>query len=111
MLPTLRPGFWSEVFDLPVGRGGQPGEHVAEVGEGVEATAAAAFDEGVEDGAAFAGLGVADEEPVFLADRGGADGVFDQVIVDLDATVFEEDVQRGPLVEGVVDGFAQEALW
>ena len=68
----LRPGFGREVLDLPVGRRGQPGEHVAQVGERVEAAAAAAFDDGVEDGAAFAGLGFADEEPVFLADGGGA---------------------------------------
>src|SRR6185437_4711939 len=58
----------------------------------------------------LAGGGFAEEEPVFLADGGGADGVFDQVVVDLQTTILEEDQQCGPLIEGVVDGFAHEAL-
>ena len=105
------PGFRGDVLDLPVGEMREAGEHVAQVGVRINAAAAATFDEGVKDGPALAGSGFADEEPVLFPNRGGADGVFYQVVVDLDATVFEEDVQRGPLVEGVVDGFAQEALW
>ena len=31
----------------------------------------------------------ADEKPILLADGGGTDGVFDPVVVDLDAPVFE----------------------
>ena len=48
------------------------------------AVPATAFDDRVDHGASPAGLGVADEEPVFLAQGGRADGVFDQVVVDLD---------------------------
>jgi hypothetical protein len=39
----LRLGFGGEVFDLPVGHGGQSGEDVPEVGEGIESAPAAAF--------------------------------------------------------------------
>ncbi len=46
---------------------------------------------------------------IILADGGGTDGVFDKVVVDLQPAIFEEDEQRGPLIERVVDGFAHEA--
>ena len=52
----VRPGLRREVFDLPVGHGGQPGEHVPEVGERIEAAPSAALDDGVDDGAVLAGL-------------------------------------------------------
>lgn len=104
------PGFRGDVFDLPVGQVREAGEDVPQVGMGIEAAAAAAFDEAVKDGSALAGFGVADEEPVLLADGGGTDGVFDPVVVDFDAPVFEVDAQRGPLAERVVDGLAQETL-
>ena len=74
---------------MPVGGAGQSGEDVTEVGVRIDPTTAAAFDDGVEDGAAFPGLGLPDEQPVLLAEGGGADGVFDQVLVDLDASVIE----------------------
>lgn len=106
----LGPGFRGEIFDLPVSRGGEAGEDVAEVGVRVDPAAAAAFDDGVEDGAALASFGGADEEPVFLADGGGTDGVFDEVVVDRDAAVAEVDGEGGPLAEGVVDGLAERAL-
>ena len=77
------PSFGCEVCDLPVGGGGQSGEDVAEVCVRIESATTAAFDDGVQDGAAFPGLRFADEQPVFLSQRGGADGVFDQVVVDL----------------------------
>lgn len=48
--------------------------------------------------------------PIPFRHLGGADGVFDEVVVDLDAAVFEVEAQRGPLAEGVVDGLAEEAL-
>lgn len=60
---------------------------------------ATAFDYRVEDRAAFARPGVADEEPVFLADGRRADGVLHAVVVDLDADVIEEILQRGPLAQ------------
>ena len=67
-----------------------------------QAAAAAAFDDGVEDGTAFAGLGFAEEQPVFLAQGGGTNGVFDQVVVDLEATVVKVSGEEGPVGQGVI---------
>lgn len=58
-----------------IGCSGQAGEDVAQVGLGVDAPAAATFDQCVDDRAALPGVGVADEQPVLLADRCGANGV------------------------------------
>ena len=45
-----------------------------QVGIRIETALATALDDGVEDGAAFPGLGLADKQPIFLTERGGADG-------------------------------------
>src|ERR1700728_2680856 len=103
------PRFGREVCDLPVGGGGQSREDVTQVGEGIDSATAATFDDSVEDGAAFAGLGFADEQPVFLAEGGGTDGVFHQVLVNLDPPVVEVDAEQRPEVERVVDGQAHSA--
>ena len=81
-----------------------------------DASAAAGFDEGEQDGAALSGLRLADEQPVLFADGGGADGVLHGVVVDLNATVFEIDEQQGHAdvragngqVQGDPQGFAGE---
>lgn len=57
-------------------------EEVAQVYEGVFPVALAGDDERVEDGHALAGVGMSDEEPVFLADGRGDYRVFDQVVVE-----------------------------
>ena len=56
---------------------------------GIKAPPPAAFDERVEDRPALARTGVTDKEPVLLADRRRADGVFHEVVVDLDSAVFQ----------------------
>ena len=61
-----RPGLGSDVLDLPVGHEWEPCEHIAQVGVRIDAAGAATLDDGVEDGAALAGIGIAEEEPVFL---------------------------------------------
>jgi len=98
------PGFGREVFDLPIGGGGQAREDVTQVGEGIDAAAAAAFDDGIEDGAAFPGLGLADEQPILFAEGGGANGILHQVLVDLDAPIVEVNAKERPQVECVLDG-------
>jgi hypothetical protein len=54
------------VFDLPVGGVGKSGEYIAQISMRVNATTAATFDDGVEDGAALTGFGRAYKKPVFL---------------------------------------------
>jgi len=63
---AFTPGLGRDFRDLPVGHGGQAREHVAEISEGIETASAATFNEGVNDGTALTGLGIADEELVFL---------------------------------------------
>jgi hypothetical protein len=45
------------------------------------------LDEGVEDCAAPAGVFAADEHPVLVPKFGGADGIFGEVVVELDLSV------------------------
>ena len=86
--------------------GGQAGEDVFEVVTRIDAEAVAVLDEGVEDGGFFASVFATNEEPVLGSELGGTDGVFDEVVVDLDAAVAQIGPEVGPLVEGVGDGFA-----
>jgi hypothetical protein len=81
------PGGGSHVGDLAEVEFGEAGEDVAQIGKRVEATATAAFYDRVEDGCALASVGGSDEEPVLLPNGGGTDGVFDVVVVDLDAAI------------------------
>ena len=81
------PSFRGKLLDLPVGGHGQPGEGVAQVGVRIKSTPTAALDDGIEDGAAFPCVGLPYEQPVFLAEGGGTDGVLHQVLIDLDASV------------------------
>ncbi len=60
------PRFGGDFRDLMVGHAREASQDIAEVGVGIETPAAATFDDGVNDGAAFAGFGVADEEPVLF---------------------------------------------
>ena len=108
--PGFAPRFRGDLGDLAGGHLRQAREHVAQVGLWVDAAAAAALDEGVEDGSAMAGLGLADEQPVLLPHGRGTDGVLDPVVVDGDAAVAQECFERRPLLERVADGFAQGAL-
>jgi len=95
--------------DGPVRGVGQPGENVSEILKRIDAPAAAAFNDGVEDGTALSGVSIAKKEPVFLAQCCGANGIFHQVVVDFYASILEVDTQEAPVGEGVIDGFAKGA--
>jgi hypothetical protein len=82
------------LVDLPIGGVRQLGEDVAQVSGGIKPAPTAAFDDGVENGATLAGVGLADEQPVLFSEGGGADGIFHQVLVDLDAAIAEVDGKR-----------------
>ena len=112
--------FLSAAGFLPVGGGEfarvfgehtwQPGEDVCQVFFGVDPQAAAVLDDGVEDGAFVSGFFVADEHPIFGSKLGRADGVFYEIIADLDSPVAEVGLEVRPLVDGVAEGFAEFAL-
>ena len=97
------PAGWSEQAQIVlVGHAWQPGEDVAQVGERVLAVALAGDDQRVEYGGALAGVGVADEQPVLLADAGWADSVLDEIVVEAAFTVAEMSRQRTPLGQKVI---------
>src|SRR5438067_8986345 len=50
-----------------VGHFGQAGKHLTQIGEWVEASSPATFNNAVDNGAALTCLGVTDKEPVLLA--------------------------------------------
>ena len=87
----------------------QARKNVGEVFTNINFQAAAVFHDGVEDGAFAPGLAVSNEQPVFLAKLGRPDGVFNQVVVDLDPAVCQIPFEILPLIESVVDGFSQFA--
>ena len=57
------PVSWDEFRDTPVCGVGQSGEHIPEIIERIDAPASAAFDDGIEDGAARSRGGVAEDKP------------------------------------------------
>jgi len=77
------PVLGGEFVDGVIGVSREAGEHVLEVSQGIDASAAAGFHYGVEDGRLFSGFRCPDEEPVLFSDGGGPDRVFHKVIVDL----------------------------
>jgi hypothetical protein len=85
LVSELRPGFGCEVWNLPVGGMRQAGEDVVQVSVRIESATTARFDDSVQD------------------------GVFDQVVVDLDASVFEVNAEQGPIVQDVLQSQAHAA--
>lgn len=74
---------------MPVGGVGEFFQSFFEVGVGIYVMASTRLDDGVEDGAAVSGISISEEEPVLFSDGGGADGVFHQVVVDLNSTIIQ----------------------
>jgi len=67
----------------------QTAEDIREVVLRIDAPAAAADQDRVDDGAAPGGVRMFDEEPPFATHRGGPDSVFNQIVVDLETTVLQ----------------------
>ena len=80
-------------------------EDIDEVFLRVDSLVFAVLHECVDDGAAFTGLGMPDEEPVLQSQLGGADGLLGPVVVDVSLWVVEIANQRLPLSESILDRF------
>ncbi len=74
------PCFRENFRDLAVGHVGQAREDFPQVLVRIKIAPPATLDERVNNGAALAGIRLADEEPVLLADGRGTNGIFDQVM-------------------------------
>ena len=84
-------------------------EDPLEVGEGIRSVAADLLDECIDHCAAPAGMLAADEHPILVTELGGADGVFCEIIVELNLPVDEAGFEVGQLIGGVGQGIAQLA--
>ena len=80
------------------------------IGMGIEAVAADLFDEGVDDGTSPAGFFAAYKHPIIHTDLGRTNGVFGEVVVELDLPVEETGFEVLPLVAGVAERFPKVAL-
>src|SRR5271165_1332766 len=92
------------------GHSGQAAEDVAEVGHGVDAVALTGDDDRVDDRRALAGVGVADKQPVLLADRRRSDRIFNEVVVETRLAVFQMPGKRLPVFEEVIAGLSEAGL-
>lgn len=96
--PTIRPP------------GAELGEHVAEIGVGLEAMELRRRDDGVEDrGPLGAGVG-AGEQPVVATDGDATQCALDRAVVELELPVEEEDAERSALALEVRDRLAERAF-
>ena len=86
-----------------IGHRGEAPEHIVEVGQRFDLMATAAFQDGVNHGGAWSGVGVANEQPVLGAEFGRADGLFGQVVVDAGFTKVDIRGQFPPLILSVTD--------
>ena len=97
-------------MEIFVGVGGDAEEEVAQVAEGVESVVFGTLNQAVVDGGGVAPAVAAHEEVIFASDADAAQPLFGGVVVDVEIAVVEVAVQGLPLVEGVVDGFADGTL-
>ena len=106
----LAPSRWYDLWDLVIGHVGQAAQNIAEILVRIQSLSAASFDHGVNDRAALAGVGFADEQPVFLADGRRPNRIFHEVVVDLHPAVGQINFQRAPLSQGIINRGSQQAL-
>lgn len=76
----------------------------------IDALSAAIFDERIKERCFVTTLWGAEKKPILLTDGSGADGIFDEVIIDLNAAVCQVDAEAGPEFERVVEGLAKTTL-
>ncbi len=85
-------------------------EKILQVVSGVDAEFAAGFNKAVDDGTGLAGVGASEKKEVLFADGGGANGVFNEVVVDFERAVVEIMGEVVPAGQGIVDGYAEFAF-
>jgi hypothetical protein len=86
------------------------GDDTGQIGLGIDAVQLGGLDQRGQDRPVFTAAVGAGEQGVLARQRQGADGAFDGVVVDLDATVGEEQGQARPARQGVADGLGQLGL-
>jgi len=79
----------------------EPGEHVGEIGLRIGAVQFASLDERSDAGPVLRSLIMTGEERVLAIEHNRTDAAFDDVSIELDATVVEEKSQPLPMVQGI----------
>src|SRR6185503_17370169 len=110
VLEGLLPGEGRELEDAAGGPTRQEAEEVSEVGPGFDVVELTARQEGDEGGVDLGGVVGADEEPVLPSDGFPPQGPFGAVVVNGQAAVVQEALERDPLVQGVADGLRGRRL-
>lgn len=99
-----------ELGDLSDVHRRQTPQHIGQVGLGIDAPPPATDDQRVDHRGAPTGVGVPQEEPPATTDRGNADRVFDQIVVDFVGPRLEIAGEGRVLVEEIVHRLAQATL-
>ena len=76
----------------------------------IKVTPPATFDDGVNDGTSVTRSGLADKEPVLLADGGRTNGVFHEIVVNFHPAIRQIHFQGAPLAERIING-SPSKLW
>jgi hypothetical protein len=97
-------GPWQEIVETALGMAvDDAADDVGQVVVGLHADELAGFDQGSDDGPMFGAAVGSGEECIFPIEGQRADGAFDGIGVDLDATVIKEETKPGPAREGIAD--------
>ena len=89
-------------------RAGQAGEYVGEIFLGIDAKAAAVFDDGVRNGAFLTRFLVADEQPVLGSELGEADGITDGFA---EFALGQDGTPKCEFVDGLPDSLVNHAAF
>jgi hypothetical protein len=92
------------------GAGDDPLDHVGEVCLRIDAVQFARVDERRQDRPTFAARGRAGEQGIAAAKDNGPDSALAGIVVDLDASVIDEQGQAVPMAERVSDRFSELGL-
>jgi hypothetical protein len=87
-----------------------PGEEVGQIADRVDIVQLTCIDQRGDGGPVFGAAIRACEQGIFPVERDGADGAFDGVVIELDATIVDKACQALPARQGVPDCVGEFAL-
>ncbi len=103
----LRPAFWRQLIDLAVRVRGEAQQDVLQIRERCDVGEFAALDERVQQRGAASAFKAAGEEPILSTNGHDAELVLGPIVVDGDAAILDEALQRRPLIREISDRVAE----
>jgi hypothetical protein len=107
LFQSLLPEGRGELEDAAPGPRREQAQQVAEIGQGLDPVQLAARQERYEEGVGAGALLAAEEQPVLAADDLAPEVALGDVVVEGQAAVAQEALQRDPLIPGVAEGLGQ----